>query len=136
MVIKVQALPSPSYPFVGPDGKVSQVWYQYLASVQQALFGGSSSTTVQSITINSGSGIDSTVTNTNGAAVINLTLGSISPLAINCEGSISGTIGSFSQGFSNFGQMQFGAYSAGVVAATGTIAIVDIDGTTRQLLAR
>lgn len=129
-----QGLPTPGYPFVSSDGKVNPVWYQFLASLWQRTGGGANTGNVQSIILNSGSGIISSVSDSSGIATITLTLGGISPTSIACSGSISGTTGYFSQGLTNLGPMQFGSFSGTPVANTGSITITDINGIQRQLM--
>ncbi len=129
-----QGLPSPGYPLVDSDGKINPIWFQFMQSMWQRTGGGSNSGNVQSITVNSGSGIASSVDESTANAVINLTLGNIAPSAVVSSGPISGTTGYFSQGLSNFGPMQFGIFNNSGVSNTGYIEITDINGNVQKLM--
>ena len=130
-----QALPAPSLPLVDPrTGQMSPVWFQFFNSLWQRTGGGSSEGSVQSVSVNSGSGIISSVGNPTTAATINLTLGSISPTAVQAQGPVTGTTGQFPGGLSTLGPMQFGSFVLGTITANGYISIIDVNGNTRKLM--
>lgn len=129
-----QALPAPNYPFVDATGKITPVWFQFMSSMWQRTGGGSNAGNVQSVSVNSGSGIISSVSGGTVDAVLNLSLGIISPTGVTATGPISGTTGYFSQGLGVTGPMQFGTFVATPTANTGYIGITDINGTPRKLL--
>lgn len=129
-----QALPSPSYPFVGSDGKINPIWFQFLNSLWQRTGGSSAPGLVQSVAVTPGSGILSTVTNPTSNVNIELSLGGISPTSVTTAGNIttskllSATNGYFSSG------IQFGAYQATTFSQTGYIQILDAGGAIRRLM--
>ena len=129
-----QGLPTPAYPLVDNMGKISPVWFQFMQAIWQRTGGGSQAGNVQSVTVESGSGILSSVANPTSNVTINLTLGGISPVSVSSLGPVSGTTGYFPQGLTTLGQMQFGAYVNTTISNTGFISIVDASGVTRKLM--
>ncbi len=129
-----QALPSPAYPMVDSSGKISPIWFQFFNSLYQRTGGGSSEGSVQSVAVNATNGIIASVDNPTTAAVVNLSLGGISPASITTKGAIIGTSGYFSTGLATAGTMQFGAYVNTPITDTGYVTINDATGVARRLM--
>lgn len=133
-MVQNQGMPNPGYPFVDKAGNVNPVWFQFLSSLWQRTGGGSNSGNVQSISVSSGSGITSSVVDSNGNAAINLSLGAISPTSIDCSGGISGVSGYFSGGLTTLGTLQFGTVVSSPIGCTGYIVIADVDGSLQRVM--
>lgn len=129
-----QGVPNPGYPLIDNTGKINPVWFQFLVSLWQRTGGGANTGNVQSVAVNGGDGIIATTTDETTNAVINLTLGEITPSSITTTGQISGGSGFFYNSLTTLGPIQFGQYVAGAPGATGYITISDANGTSRQIL--
>lgn len=134
MTIRNQGLPDSGYSLVDKDGKINPVWYQFMMSLWTRTGGSDNTGNVQSIEIAPGSGITSSVVDDAGDVTINLTLGAITPSSVASSGPVTGTVGSFQNGLSTFGPMQFGSPVLGAIGATGYILIVDINGNPQKLM--
>lgn len=134
MAAQNQGLPTPSYPFVDNTAKINPVWFQFLSSLWQRTGGGNNSGNVQSITINAGSGVVASSIDSAGNVTITISLGSISPTAVNSSGPVVGTTGSFINGLSTLGPMQFGTYNTSAITASGYVTIIDASGVPRKLM--
>lgn len=130
-----QALPAPAYPFVDPGtGRINPVWFQFLNTIWQRTGGTTGEGSVQSVSVISGSGIISSVTNATLSPVINLSLEAIEPTSIICGGPISaGGAVSAPNGVFN-GGLQFGSFNATTITNNGYITITDSSGTSRKLM--